>query len=270
MKISCLPFSSLLLVFHHQVVEVRGQDFVGLGALCTDVNNSLTCDACPDCEQAVCADSHVTLPPMSEFWPPIEFGQKTGPDPIEANLAAELDWFEGTVLNVLPSATKQTETMYNLTSTEETLVLMDLMTWQAERAAGTYTCTEMATALTKRAMYLQEVQKMNHFMYWTGVGDFDWVDVVLEQAAALDTKAEEEGVESIAPLYCYPVPLKGTMVTKLFPSSSGFAALHDKFGVVDAALVTLIANANGVLFGKTNVPELAHVSCVCRLYFMLN
>lgn len=50
----------------------------------------------------------------------------------------------------------------------------------------------------------------------------------------------------------------GTMVTKDFPSSSGFAVLQNYFGIVDAALVELILNANGVLFGKTNVPELAH------------
>ena len=130
----------------------------------------------------------------------------------------------------------------------------------------------MATALTKRAMYLQDVQKMNHFMYWkddmfeTGgntaversLGGFNFIQAVIDQAKALDEKASADGLDAIAPLYCYPVPLKGTMVTKDFPSSAGFAVLQDKFGIIDAALVTLIKEANGVLFGKTNVPELAH------------
>jgi Amidase len=248
---------------------------VGTGELCLDVNTSLTCSACPDCTQASCASEPVPLPAKSAFWPPQDILQKAaGPDPIPADLAAELKWFQETVLDVLPSTVKQADSTYALTQVEETLVKMGLPQWQMERAKGTYTCQQMAVALTKRALYLQDIQKMNHFMYWNdamfqhdydasvsraGTG-FNWITVVLAQAAELDAKAKSQGVDSIAPLYCYPIPLKGTMTTKSFPSSSGFAALHEKFGIVDAALVTLVADANGVLFGKTNVPELAHVS----------
>ena len=253
---------------------VKGQG-IGIAELCLDVNASLTCSTCPGCAQATCASEPVPLPPKSKFWPPSDILQKVaGPDPIPADLAAELKWFEETVLSVLPSTVKQGDTKYALTDVEHTLVKMSLPEWQKERAAGTYTCEQMALALTKRAKYLQDIQHMNHFMYWndmmfeddvTSVSraaePFDWIDVVLDQAVKFDAKADADGVDAIAPLYCYPVPLKGTMVTKDFPSSSGFAVLHDRFGMVDAALVSLITNANGVLFGKTNVPELAHVSC---------
>lgn len=261
----------LVVLSSRAVRAIVQDDFLGLGALCSNVNNSLTCSACPDCSEASCAEDPVVLPPKSEFWPPHDVLQKVaGPDPIPANLEAEYKWFVETVLDVLPSSVKQSETKYALTDVEEDLVKMSLPAWQAARAAGTYTCMEMATALTKRAKYLQDIQKMNHFMYWHDMMfeekdlavsksfGFDWIQVVLDQAAKLDEMAEAEGVDAIAPLYCYPVPLKGTMVTKDFPSSSGFAALHDKFGVINAALVDLIAGANGVLFGKTNVPELAH------------
>jgi Amidase len=250
---------------------------MGIGEQCLDVNASLTCSACPDCTKAFCASEPVPLPAKSEFWPPHEILHKAaGPDPIPADLAAELKWFQETVLDVLPSTVKQSDTKYALTDVEETLVKMSLPQWQMERAAGTYTCEQLAVALTKRALYLQDIQKMNHFMYWNddmfqddavvsraGAG-FDWIALVVAQAAELDAKAKDQGVDAIAPLYCYPIPLKGTMVTKSFPSSSGFAVLHDKFGIVDAALVTLIADANGVLFGKTNVPELAHVCGLLR------
>jgi len=47
------------------------------------------------------------------------------------------------------------------------------------------------------------------------------------------------------------------MATKQFPSSIGFAVLQDRFAVDDADLVKVIIEANGVLFGKTNVPVLA-------------
>jgi hypothetical protein len=240
-----------------------GQDVCSTG--------SLTCDACPNCLSATCAAAEVSLPRKSDFWPPEAILQRTtGPDAIPANLEAELEWFQTTVLDVLPSSVKQGMTVYALTDVEETLVKISLTEWQTERAAGTYTCEQIATALTKRAKYLQDIQKMNHFMYWNSfeidddptttaeqLAVYDWIDVVMEQAKALDAKAASDGVEAIAPLYCYPVPLKGTMATKKFPSSSGFAVLQDKFAVVDADLVTLISQANGVLFGKTNVPELA-------------
>ena len=43
-----------------------------------------------------------------------------------------------------------------------------------------------------------------------------------------------------------------------FPSSVGYAALHNYKSKVDAALITLLKKAHGVQFGKTNVPEMAY------------
>lgn len=219
---------------------------------------SLTCEACPVClSTANCTEEAIILPPKSDFWPPVEFLKRTyGPSPTnDSFLAEELDWFQTQVLDVLPSSTKQSETEHALTDVEDILVKMSLSEWITERAAGTYSCEQMATALTKRATYLQEVQKLNNFMYW---GTFDWIEVVLDQANAFDALASSDGIDAIAPLYCYPVPIKGTMATVDFPSSLGYAVLHDKMALKNADMVNLVIDAHGVLFGKTNVPELAH------------
>ena len=49
---------------------------------------------------------------------------------------------------------------------------------------------------------------------------------ILAQAAGLDAKAEDEGIDAIAPLYGLLVPAKGTMATTDFPSSAGTGLLH--------------------------------------------
>lgn len=181
---------------------------------------------------AECAADPVPLPPKSPFWPPTNLLQRPyGPDPIPADLAGELEWFKKTVLDELPLDVKQPDTEFALTEEEEKLILMSLPTWQKARMQGEYTCSQMASALTKRAMYVQKYQKMNHFMYWKddiGGGDgataqarstvFDWVAVVRKQASDMDNKAVEKGVEALAPLYCYPVPLKGTWPESRFSS----------------------------------------------------
>ena len=178
-----------------------------------------------------------------------------GPSPMpRQKFVEELEWLKTTVLEKHPKLITQAETAEALTAAEESLVKMSLAQWMQARAAGEYTCEQMATALGKRARYLQKVQAMNHFMYWKS---FDWVGVALKQARALDAIAAAKGPTALAPLYCYPVPIKGTMATVDLPSSAGFASLHSKLAKVDADLVALVRGANGVLFGKTNVPELA-------------
>lgn len=236
--------AAILVVSSHMDFGVEGQS-------CT-----LTCTECPSCINATCSADAVYVPPKSDFWPPKEILQRPyGPSPEGGPfLEEELAWFKATVLESLPSSTKQSETEYALTEEEVKLVMMGLAEWQEKRASNEYTCVQMATALTKRAAYLQHVQKMNHFMYW----DIDWITVVLDQAKAYDAVADSEGTDTLEPLYCYPIPLKGTMATKDFPASLGFAVLHEMYAVEDADLVKLVKEANGVLFGKTNVPELAH------------
>lgn len=111
---------------------------------------------------------------------------------------------------------------YALSTIEETLVTMNFADWQKARATSTYTCEQMAMALAKRAQYMQHVQHMNHFMYWDS---FDWIGVTLKQARALDALAAGN-TAALAPFYCYPLPVKGTMATIDFPSSAGFAVLQ--------------------------------------------
>ena len=50
---------------------------------------------------------------------------------------------------------------------------------------------------------------------------------MLAAAKRMDKKAKAEGLESIAPLYGLPIPMKGTMATDDFISSAGVGILHD-------------------------------------------
>ena len=219
--------------------------------------DALSCDGCPNCGSVATCGAPVLLAPKSEMWPPTDMRTRPyGPSPLPGQkLTEELEWLKTTVLQRYPKPIKQSETSDALTPAEEVLVTMSLTEWVVARAANAYTCEQMVTALGKRARYLQSVQAMGHFMYW---GSFDWIGVALERAKNLDALAASEGTGALAPLYCYPVPVKGTMATTDLPSSAGFASLHTRLAVMDADFVSLVRKANGVVFGKTNVPELAH------------
>jgi len=210
------------------------------------------------------------LAPKSHFWPPAEISQRAfGPArPIRTqNRTAEYHWFQETVLNELPSSIPQQppnskddiESInvyhpYTLTPKEQTLVKMTFSQWKVERAKGSYSCLDLADALIKRAKYLQYIQKMNHFMYWNTFPQ--WTDIVRKSAIQYDTLPSDQ----LAPLYCYPIPLKGTMATKHFPSSLGFASIiYNQTAVQDAQIVELLHSLQAVSFGKTNIPELAHI-----------
>jgi mevalonate kinase len=103
---------------------------------------------------------------------------------------------------------KQSDTKYALSDKEVTLLKMGLTEWMEARAAGKYSCVDIATAMVKRTLYLQEVQKMQQFMYW---GTFDWIKVVMKEAQKFDYRAAKKGISAIAPMYCYPIPIKGTV-----------------------------------------------------------
>jgi hypothetical protein len=173
-------------------------------------NCSMTCAPCPiGCSQPSCAPNPIYLPPKSDFWPPVATIQKPyGPFPKARNATAEYVWWTNEILGKYPKMVKQSETEYALSPKEVTLLKMSLPDWMEARAAGKYSCVDIATAMTKRAAYLQEYQHMNQFMYW---GTFDWIKVVLKHAARLDKRAAKKGTSSIAPMYCYPVPVKGTV-----------------------------------------------------------
>ena len=131
------------------------------------------------------------------MWPPANLLQRPyGPSPVAAQLPQELEWFRSNVLAVLPIARKQSETEYALTASEEALVTMSFSEWRLQRAAGTYSCEQMAIALSKRAQYMQHVQRLNHFMYWDC---FDWVAVVLAKARAFDAAAAGSERDRVCP-----------------------------------------------------------------------
>ena len=122
-----------------------------------------------------------------------------------------------------------------MTARQIELAKMSAEEYMAARAAGTVTCVEYAEVLTMRATYYKY---MGQFMYWDNMPD--QMSVVMAQAAALDAKAATDGIDAIAPLYCLPVPMKGTMATKDFPSSAGVGALHDFKAVMDAGTPALV------------------------------
>ena len=114
-------------------------------------------------------------------------------------------------------------------------------------------------------------------------------DKICAQAAALDDKAAADGIDAIGPLYglrksalsfrfivvccasgahkqlsscdwwysLAALPVKGTCVTKDFPSCVGVGVLQHVYGRKDSDLVEILKAANAVIFGKTNVPEFA-------------
>lgn len=194
--------------------EKKSKKSEGLKGFTTDpklLPCSLTCEACPiGCKVTYCSPDPILLPPKSDFFPPVEIlARPYGPEPsFPANLTAEYEWWTSHVLAEYPKMIPQYDTEWALTSKEIDLVKMELSEWMIKRASGEYTCMELAKALTKRALYLQHVQHMNHFMYW---GTFDWIEVVLKEAKAMDKLAKKHGNDALAPLYCYPIPLKGTV-----------------------------------------------------------
>jgi len=179
-------------------------------------NCSITCAPCPvGCTQIKCTDKPVYIPPKNPLYPPDNIMHRFFPSPapqypinLPRNATAEIEWFNQTYLSQYPKAIKQSDTKYALSAREKTLLKMSLPEWMEARAADKFTCVEMATASAKRALYLEKVQKMGQFMYFN---TFDWIKVVMKEALRYDSKAKKHGTKKIAPMYCYPIPIKGTV-----------------------------------------------------------
>jgi hypothetical protein len=180
---------------------------------------SITCAPCPiGCTNTTikCTDKPTYIPPKSPMYLPDSLLHRTFPTGIAPpfpvavarNATAEAEWFKKTYLDKYPSSIKQADTKYALTATEKMLLKMSLPEWQEARAANKYTCMDMVTASIKRALYLDDVQKMGQFMY---MNTFDWVGVAIKEARKYDKIAKKRGTKAIAPMYCYPVPIKGTV-----------------------------------------------------------
>ena len=146
-----------------------------------------------------------------------------------------------------------------MTPKEIEMAKMGVVDYIEARKAGTVTCEEYVSLLVMR---LRHYASMNAFMYLDN--DPTWPERVIEAAKAMDAKAAAEGLNSIAPLYGLPVPAKGTMATVDFKSSAGAGMLHDMTALQDAQMLSDVKAANGIIFGKTNVPEFASSIITCN------
>ena len=137
-----------------------------------------------------------------------------------------------------------------LTEEEKRHVSWSATEMMEQREAGATTCEAYTRTLVKRATHYAS---MNQFMYWDN--DPGWTERVVAKAIELDRKVAVEGSTSaIAPLFCLPIAMKGTVATVAFKSSAGVGILHDFNAVKNATIVDLIESKHGIVFGKTNVP----------------
>eukprot|EP01052_Picozoa_sp_SAG31_P018481 SAG31_NODE_1311_length_8869_cov_10.603535_1_plen_654_part_00 len=158
------------------------------------------------------------------------------------NVAVVGEWFDANAptFSQMDGATERERALYAMTAAD----------YVKARVGGDVTCLEYCAALVKRMLHYKD---SNAFMK----SSYELTDVILQQAAELDAKADKAGVESIAPLYGLPVPIKGTAATKDFPSSAGTGVLDSCMGVDDCGFAAKLKAAGAVLMGKTNVPEFA-------------
>merc|ERR1719210_2108997 len=137
-----------------------------------------------------------------------------------------------------------------MTAREKEMYLWSAGEYISNFKAGSVTAEEYTTALVKRMMHYR---KLNAFF----VTSYELSDKIIDAAKAIDAKVATHGIESVAPLYGLPIPAKGTMATEDFPSSAGMGILDGCYAIEDAELIKIIKDANGVIMGKTNVPEYA-------------
>ena len=136
------------------------------------------------------------------------------------------------------------------TDRERELARWSAAEYVAARRSGVVTCQEYTGALVKRALYYRY---MNQWIYTS----YALFEKTMDAARALDELAAAEGVESLAPLYGLPIPMKGTAAVIDFPSGSGVGVLSGYTPLADSDLTQLIRQRNGIIFGCTNVPEFA-------------
>ena len=182
------------------------------------------------------ADERLTPYEHSVDYPPREIG--------DDNAACEA-WYRDVFGAVEPLPPDP-----SATPRERQLCRMSASEYVEARRAGSVTCQEYAAALVKRATYYRY---MNQWIYTS----YALFDKAVADAAALDARAEAEGVESIAPLYGLAIPMKGTAAVIDYPAGSGVGVLSGHTPLADSDLTVLIRERNGVIFGCTNVPEFA-------------
>lgn len=167
-------------------------------------------------------------------------------------------WFEDAAPTLLPMGAAAS-------ARENQLWSMSAVEYIAARRSGETSCEEYTTAALKR---MHHYRQLNAFM----MTSYDQAasSTIMAQARALDQRAATGGVESIAPFFGLPIPLKGTAATVDFPSSAGSGVLDSCYAAQDCDLVQILKKANAIIMGKTNVPEFAaswltvnHTNGVC-------
>eukprot|EP00929_Paragymnodinium_shiwhaense_P035811 TRINITY_DN19291_c0_g1_i1.p1 TRINITY_DN19291_c0_g1~~TRINITY_DN19291_c0_g1_i1.p1 ORF type:complete len:494 (+),score=62.04 TRINITY_DN19291_c0_g1_i1:59-1483(+) len=178
---------------------------------------------------------------VSPDFPPKSLCQEFKADPSKA--AA---WYR----EVFEASDAFDELAYVPTDRERFLYTRSAEQYVALRRSEGVSCEEFAAALVKRA---RQLRRMNQWIFTS----YCLFDKLVEQARALDEKAAKEGVESIAPLYGLPIPMKGTAAVVDYPSGAGCGILSGYVPVKDSDLTSLIKAKHGLIFGTTNVPEFA-------------
>src|SRR5256712_6911873 len=80
-------------------------------------------------------------------------------------------------------------------------------------------------------------------------------DAVIEAARAADRRRSAGGV--LGPLHGLPIPIKDSVNTRDYPTTSGTAALRSFRPKDDAPVVRALRDAGGIVLGKTNLHELS-------------
>ena len=143
------------------------------------------------------------------------------------------------------------------TARENGLLFLTAEEYVGERRAGRVTCEEFVRLLVRR---VHLYRYMNQWVYTT----YGRLQKAIEAARRLDERATEDGIESIAPLYGLPVPMKGTGAVVDYPSGAGVGVLSGYTPLKNCAMVERLEAAHAVVFGATNVPEFAASINTCN------
>lgn len=222
-------------------------------------NGVFASEICPACEMdtqvgsflceessgydIVGSDFHPDFPPKHLIDVGYVKGEGFGRDPELYDDIGE--WFNTVFANVMYEPQQ-------LTDKEKMMVGWSAEEYVAAFQTGEVTATEYTTLMVSRMLHYR---MLNAFF----VTSYELTDSIIAQAEAIDAKVAAAGgdVMVVAPLFGLPIPAKGTMASMDFPGGAGVGVLDGCFAADDAALIKLIKDANGVIMGKTNVPEFA-------------
>ena len=123
-----------------------------------------------------------------------------------------------------------------------------------------YSAAELAAMLQQRQItsaellecFIERVESYNHKINAVVATDYKRAREQAKAADAAIAKGEIWG-----PLHGLPMTVKDTFETTSMPTTSGFRKLENHRAPKDADVVERLTAAGAIIFGKTNVPELA-------------